>query len=195
MSQALCAASACGDCDTVFEHMKPTRRGFLGVAAVSPTLITSIHPATQALPPDTRSTLQTAMDLIIPASHGMPSASEAGGLTYLERLMQHEKDAADDITKALAVADAFSERAFQKPFRDLKKNDQTAVLREMESSALGVFDALRAYVYESYYEQPAIWQRIGYELYPTDHAGPHLAPFDESLVAKVRGMPKLYRDV
>jgi hypothetical protein len=175
--------------------MKPTRRGFLAASAAAPALITAIHPAAQAIAQNTRSTLQTVMDLIIPASDGMPSASEAGGLTYLERLMQRDKDAAADIPKALAVADAFSERAFQKPFGDLDKSDQIAVLKEMENSALGVFDALRAYVYEAYYEQPAIWKLIGYELYPTDHTGPQLAPFDDSLVANVRKMPKLYRDV
>ncbi len=175
--------------------MKPTRRGFLAASAVTPALITAIHPAAQALEQNTRSTLQTVMDLLIPAADGMPPASQAGGLTYLERLMQRDKDATTDITKALTVADAFSERAFQKSFGDLAKKDQIAVLQEMENSALGVFDSLRAYVYESYYEQPAIWRLIGYELYPTDHAGPHMAPFDDSLIANVRKMPKLYRDV
>src|SRR5947209_17833435 len=104
--------------------MKPTRRGFLAASAVTPTLITSIQPAAQALAQNTRSSLQTVMDLMVPASDGMPSASEAGGLTYLERLMQHDKDAAADITKALTVADAFSERAFQRRFGDLEKPDQ-----------------------------------------------------------------------
>jgi len=93
------------------------------------------------------------------------------------------------------VANAFSERAFKRPFSQLEKNDQIAVLREMEDTTLGVFDALRVYVYESYYTQPAIWKLVGYELYPTDHAGPHLKPFDDVLLAKVRKMPKLYKDV
>lgn len=175
--------------------MKPSRRVFLAAGAAVPALITAIEPAAQALAQDTRTALQTVMDLMIPASDGMPSATEAGGLTYLERLMEREKDAKADITKALTVADAFSQRSFQKSFVDLEKSDQIAVLKEMENAALGVFDALRAYVYESYYEQPAIWKLIGYELYPTDHNGPHLASFDESLVANVRKMPKLYRDV
>jgi Gluconate 2-dehydrogenase subunit 3 len=134
------------------------------------------------------------MDLIIPASDGMPSASEAGALTYLENLMQRNKDAATDITHGLSVAEAFSERSFKRPFTQLERNDQIAVLKGMEDTALGVFDALRAYVYESYYTQPAIWKLIGYELYPTDHMGPHLKRFDDSLLVNVRKMPKLYRD-
>jgi hypothetical protein len=135
------------------------------------------------------------MDLMIPASDGMPSASEAGGLAYLERLMEHDKNAAADIAKGLNVANAFSERSFQKSFRDLEKINQIAVLKAMEDSAPGPFDALRAYVYESYYTQPAIWKLIGYQLYPTDHPGPHLQPFRDSLVENVRKMPKLYKDV
>lgn len=174
--------------------MRPTRRVFLAASAATPALITAIQAAPQAPAHEVTSTLKTIMDLIIPASDGMPSASDAGGLTYLQRLMQRDKDAAADLTKALSVADAFSARSFQRSFADLEKKDQIAVLKEMENSALGVFDALRAYVYESYYEQPAIWKLIGYELYPTDHPGPHLSAFDDSLLASVRKMPKLYRD-
>jgi cobyrinic acid a,c-diamide synthase len=175
--------------------MKPTRRVFLAASTVTPALITAIQPAARALAQETRTNLQRAMDLIIPASDGMPSATEAGGLVYLETLMQQDKDVADDVAKALTVADAFSQRAFQRSFGDLEKQEQIAVLKEMENSTGDVFHRLRAYVYESYYEQPAIRKLMAYENYPTDHLGPYLAPFDDSLVANVRKMPKLYRDV
>ncbi len=176
------------------EDKTPTRRTFLGAGAATPVLISAIQPAAQALAQGVQSTLRTVMDLLIPASDGMPSASEAGGLRYLQSLMVQEKDAAADIGKGLTVADAFSERSFAKAFSQLEKNDQIAVLKDMENTVPAVFDALRAYIYESYYTQPAIWKRIGYELYPTDHLGPHLKPFDESLLEKVRNMSSLYRD-
>ena len=178
----------------VSEDKTPTRRTFLGAGAATPVLISAIQPAAQALAQGVQSTLRTVMDLMIPASDGMPSASEAGGLRYLQSLMEHDKDAATDIGKGLTVADAFSERSFEKAFSQLERNDQIAVLKDMENTAPGVFDALRAYIYESYYTQPAIWKRIGYELYPTDHLGPHLKPFDDSLLEKVRNMSRLYRD-
>ena len=175
--------------------MQPTRRTFLRASAATPALITAVQPAAQALAQDTQNTLKAVMDLIIPPSDGMPSASEAGGLAYFERLMQRDKDAATDIAKGLNVANAFSERSFEKRFSELEKNHQIDVLKAMEQSALGVFDSLRAYVYESYYTQPTIWKLIGYEFYPTDHMGPHLEPFDDSLLKNVRQLPKLYRDV
>jgi hypothetical protein len=174
--------------------MDTTRRSFLGVGVVGPALVTAIQPAAVIFEQPAKSTLKTVLDLMIPEADGMPSATQVGGLSYLEGLMQRDKDAAADITKGLAVVEAFSDRSFQKPFSALAQQDQIAVLKEMESAALGVFDALRAYVYESYYTQPGIWKLIGYELYPTDHAGPHLKPFDESLIAGVREMPKLYRE-
>jgi hypothetical protein len=186
--------TACRDCDTVSDKMKPTRRVFLGASTATPVLISAIQAAAQALPQDTQSALKTVMDLIIPASDGMPSASEAGGLIYLENLMQRDKDTATRITKGLDVAEALSERSFKRSFSQLERNDQIAVLKNMEDTALGVFDALRAYVYESYYTRPAIWKLIGYELFPTDHIGPPLKPFDDSLLANVQKMPKLYRD-
>jgi hypothetical protein len=108
--------------------------------------------------------------------------------------MQRDKNAASDIGKDLAVVEAFSERSFRKRFSQLSRDDQISVLKEVESAANRVFDNLRAYVYESYYTQPQVWKLIGYELYPTDHTGPHLPPFDESLLADVRNMHKLYRD-
>ncbi|MBV9085763.1 MAG: gluconate 2-dehydrogenase subunit 3 family protein [Acidobacteriaceae bacterium] len=175
--------------------MDSTRRGFLGVTVAAPALITRIQSAAETSQDDSQRTFKTVMDLIIPEADGMPSASQAGGLTYLRTLMERDKDTADDITKALTVIQAFSERSFQKPFSQLREADRISVLKDMEVTALGVFDSLRAYVYESYYTQPRIWKLIGYELYPTDDAGPHLKPLDETLVADVRNMPKLYRDV
>ena len=32
-------------------------------------------------------------------------------------------------------------------------------------------------------------------LHPTNESGPHMKPFDDSVLAKVRKMPKLYREV
>ncbi len=176
------------------EDKQSTRRVFLRAGAAAPVLISAIQPAAQALAQAVPDTLKSVMDLMIPASDGMPSASEAGGLRYLQSLMDHDKDIAADIAKCLTVVDAFSERSFQKPFPQLENNHRIAVLKDMENSAPGVFDTLRGYIYESYYTQPAIWKLIGYELYPTDHLGPHLRPFDDSLLEQVRNMPKLYRD-
>jgi hypothetical protein len=174
--------------------MKPTRRVFLAATAATPTLVSTIQAAARVTPEDDQTTLNIVMDLMIPEGDGMPSASQAGGLTYLTDLMAREKSVAEDIRKGLETVEAYSQRRFQKPFGQLTPEEKMMVLKQMEAQTGAVFDLLRAYVYESYYTQPAIWKRIGYELYPTDHMGPHLKPFDDACVANVRKMPKLYKD-
>ena len=58
-----------------------------------------------------------------------------------------------------------------------------------------VFAKLRDLVYESYYTQPSVWKLIGYELHPTNESGPNMSPFDDSVLAKVAKMRKLYREI
>jgi hypothetical protein len=125
---------------------------------------------------DERSALRTAMDEIIPAGDGMPSATEAGGIEYLERVMRQEPEVAEN-TRALLA--------------ELKVH---RTLGEFEAKAAPEFARLRDFVYEAYYTQPEIWKLLGYHNYPTDHAGPHMPPFDETILSEVRRKPKFYRE-
>ncbi len=177
--------------------MNPTRRRFLGTSLAAPALVTAIQPAASAAPPlrdDERAAMRIAMDLIIPAGDGMPSATDAGGMGYVERLLPREPGVAAQLTQSLAVVEAYSARSYDRPFRQLSHTEQVFVLKDMEATAPAQFVTLRDLIYESYYTQPEIWKRIGYELYPTDHTGPHMAPFDEALIEDVRKRGKLYRE-
>jgi hypothetical protein len=160
--------------------MKLTRRNFLEASAAAPLaagLVTTIGAAPgNVLTEGERDALRAAMDQIIPAGDGMPSASEAGGLEYLERVARQEPEVANQLRRLLA---------------ELKERN---TLTEFEAKDPENFAHLRDYVYEAYYTQPRIWKLIGYHDYPTDHAGPHLPPFDESLLDPVRNRPKLYRE-
>lgn len=174
--------------------MDSTRRAFLGATATG-ALVAQIQPAAQSgLPAGHRAALEAAMDIIIPAGDGMPSAREAGGLEYLDAVVRRDPRAASDLSEALAVLDAFSTRAEGKAFAGLGTDSRLAVLKAMEAGAGPQFAVLRDFVYESYYTQPGVWKRIGYELFPTDHAGPAMAPFDEKLIADVKARPKLWRE-
>lgn len=160
--------------------MKLTRRNFLEAGAAAPlaaSLVTTIGAAPGCvLSVAERGALHTAMDQIIPAGDGMPSASEAGGLEYLDRIARQEPEVANQLRALLA---------------ELKKRK---TLTEFEAKDPENFAHLRDYVYEAYYTQPRIWKLVGYQDYPTDHAGPHLPPFDESLLEPVRNRPRLYRE-
>ena len=67
-------------------NKKRTRREFLATSAGTVAVVTSIQPVRAAVfTADERSALAAAMDEIIPAAEGMPSATQAGGLDYLGR--------------------------------------------------------------------------------------------------------------
>jgi Gluconate 2-dehydrogenase subunit 3 len=171
--------------------MNWTRREFLSASAAVPLIaIETRAAASNAFNEHERTVLRAAMDEIIPASVGMPAASEVGGMAYLERIAAADADVANEIRAALA---AF-ERTSEQPFDQLDHEARVAALKSFEAANSSQFAHLRDYIYESYYTQPSVWKLIGYEFYPTDHPGPHMEPFDDSILAEVRKRPKLYRE-
>ena len=135
------------------------------------------------------------MDEIIPSSDGMPAASAAGGLEYLERVCRQEAVIRVDLQQALDALGQMSETNFHAPFAGISSAQRVEILTKLETQSPEVFAKLRDLVYESYYTQPSVWKLIGYELHPTNGSGPQMKPFDDSVLAKVRKMPKLYREV
>jgi len=147
------------------------------------------------LDPGQREALRAAMDEIIPSSDVMPAASAAGGLEYVERVCEQELDIRVDLQQVLNLLGKMSEAHFHMAFGRISSARRVEILTELETHSPEVFTRLRDLVYESYYTQPNVWKLIGYELHPTNGSGPHMMPFDDSVLAKVRKMPKLYREV
>jgi hypothetical protein len=184
---------------------KFTRRRFLETTLAGPAVIgvaaevkdgdafkqrASIAPG-----PRWRESLQAAMDEIIPARDGMPAASEVGGLEYLERVSRQESQIRADLQQALDALARLSESRFHTSFANVSSVQRVETLAALEAQSPEVFASLRDRVYESYYTQPRVWKLIGYDFHPTNESGPPMKPFDDSVLASVRKMPKLYREV
>ena len=184
---------------------KVTRRRFLETALAGPAVISVAaekkagqapkQPVPAAFGPSQRESLRAAVDEIIPASDGMPAASEVGGLEYLERVSQQESQIKADLQQALDALARLSESRFNVGFASVSSVQRVEILTALEAQSPEVLAKLRDLVYESYYTQPTVWKLIGYELHPTNESGPHMKPFDDSVLAHVRKMPKLYREV
>ena len=142
-----------------------------------------------------RKTLAAASDEIIPAGDGMPSASGAGGVDYLDRLARQNPGIAAELRKSLEALNSASQKRFGKGFTALAHDERVQALSGLEQSEAATFIVLRDHVYESYYTQPAVWKLIGYEFHPTNEGGPMMKPFDEAVLAEVRKKPKYYREV
>lgn len=170
--------------------MNWTRREFLSASAAMPLIAIETRAPSNTFTEHERNVLRVAMDEIIPATDGMPAASEMGGVAYLERIAAGDADVANEIRAALAALQRTSEQLFDQ----LDHDARVTALRSFEARDPTQFAHLRDYIYESYYTQPSVWKLIGYEFYPTDHAGPHMEPFDASILDQVRTRPKLYRE-
>lgn len=153
-------------------------------------------PTPSGLSPHARDVVRAAMDEIIPSGDGMPAASEVGCLEYLDRLARKESTIAKELEKSLSALEEVSRDRFKNSFLTLSRPQRVEALKGLEKQKPAtLFANLRDYVYEAYYIQPRVWKLIGYEFYPTDQAGPRMKPFDESVLARVRKMPKFYREV
>lgn len=166
-----------------------TRRAFLQLAAeqsVTASLAatallaacrsTADHSSSLGLDRRSTATLIDLIDEIIPASDGMPAASQAGTLAYFELL------AATDPGLIATVQGAI-------------QDGRTSTAAQLEASNPELFGRLKTYVYEGYYLQPQIWSLLGYEPYPTNAPGPSMAPFSPAMLQRVRSMPQRYRTV
>jgi len=135
-------------------------------------------------------TLRAAMDEIIPAADGMPSASEAGVARYLQEAAIRR----DSVERALKRAAAALEKsAPDRRFASLDRAGRVRALRALEERQPAAFAELRDLVYEGYYTNPEIWKRIGFEFYGPDRPGPGIAEFDAAALERVRARPPFYR--
>jgi hypothetical protein len=183
---------------------KLNRREFLGTALAAPAAITAAADSAKAGTADTsastgfnaaeRKSLLAAMDEIIPAGDGMPAASAVGGMEYLEHVCRQEPQIRTGLHQALEALQQSTEGLFHAPFPGLSSAQRIETLSALESKSPEIFATLRDRIYESYYTQPSVWKLIGYEFHATNSSGPHMKPFDESVLEKVRKMPKLYRE-
>ncbi len=208
------AASPCADEFSFLSTTSPedrmgeawSRRKFLGTGLLGVTRIYLVKtiawlPAASAAASSVfsakqRATLLAAMDEVIPFGDGMPSASQAGCLDYLERLAKNEKNVQKQLSDVLSRLDTLARSERKRDFMQLPSEHRVSILSELESStAMAAFRNLRDLVYEAYYTQRAVWKLIGFEFYPPERPGPLAAPFDEAVLARVRLMPKLYREV
>jgi hypothetical protein len=139
-----------------------------------------------------RAALRAAIDDLIPAADGMPAASGAGVMRYLESVAAREPSLRLELRRAV---DALERRARPARFASLSGARRVKLLSELEKREPVLFASLRDAVYEGYYTNPEVWKRIGFEFYGPERPGPGLAPFDEKAVEGVKARPPLYREV
>lgn len=176
------------------KFLQSAAAGTLAASGAARAIVSAAEPRPTTAPftAGVRATLRAAMDEIIPAADGMPAASGAEVMRYLEEVSARDGDIRRDIRRAAA---ALEHRSRPGRFASLSAARRVRVIAALEKQEPTVFSALRDYVYEGYYTNPGIWSRIGFEFYGPERAGPGMPAFNESAVERVRASPPLYRKV
>ena len=192
---------------TIWSRRKFLEAGVLGSIAVSSGATTSIpsaqnskagqaqDSATAPLQDNETNLLKAVMDELIPAGHGMPAASETGGVDYLEKLSVRDANIGKEIQQSLIAIENLSRMRFQTSFILLSQEKRVVLLTAFEKQNADNFKTLRDSVYEAYYENPQVWKLIDYTCYETNGGGPTPEPFHEEILSEVRKKPKGYREV
>ena len=166
-------------------------------------------PAREALSAAQRSTLRAVADELIPAADDRPAASELNVVAYIETVLADVPELRENTTAALQRLEESSASNFQRPPHELSSEQRVDLLQRFEKEQPGsgqavwgqgnanpdLFASLRDLVYEAYYTNPEIWERVGYEFHEARPPGVKMEPFDESILSVVRRRPKNYREV
>ncbi len=175
-----------------------SRRGFLlralllAATARMRSLIARDEPhRTAALSDRELKLLQSALDEIIPAGEGMPSATKAGTLAYLRHLAWQHPSIADELHGSLEMLAAIVLRTQNGAFDSLPHVGRVDTLKLARTQHALAFSILVGYVYEAYYTRPQVLGLISCSSQPAEEEDRDL----ERLLAPVRKMENVFREV
>jgi hypothetical protein len=172
---------------------KQTRREFLTLLATGAVVVADACRGDARAAID-RDVLGAASDGLIPESDGMPAASAIGAVEYVVRLSAEVPAIGGSVAAALETLESTSRTRFSRGFAHIEAAQRVELLTQLERNTPPQFAALRDAVYEAYYTNPRVWTLLGYDHSPTDRPGPHMTPFDPTLLARVERMPRRYRE-
>jgi hypothetical protein len=138
----------------------------------------------ETLTDDLRDRLRSLADLLIPAAHGMPAASEIGvAAEQVDRVLDARRDLAEPLVRALS---ALQVEGFE-PLLD--------ELRHLEADDPPANEALLLTVVGGYYIHPEVRRRLGYDGQVPVEVRPEIIPnyVEEGLIDPVVERGPIYR--
>ena len=134
--------------------------------------------------------LTEVQDELIPAHGDLPAAGTLGAALTVDSYLAEQPPLRRPILTALRAIEV---TAGKTPFVELDSNGRVGVLRQVETSDHQSFSELVKQTYNAYYTRPDVQASLGIDS-PPQPIGFELPAFDESRLARVRTMGKLWRD-
>jgi hypothetical protein len=144
-------------------------------------------------------TLRAWTSTIIPAGPGRPEAGAVGAAEYIDATVALVPTLRPSLLHALARIDLIAQNKAHKPFADCGADERERLLRQFQlEDDADAFQMISDFTYEAYYGHPDVIAALG----PATgwHAtspltGSPLPAFDEAKLARVKALPRRYREV
>ena len=139
-----------------------------------------------------RSTLVDVLDRIIPRTGEMPGAGQIA-IEYVETAATASSSTGRVVLDTLMAIDVAAGSGNGKRFADVADSAKAALLRVIEEQDPAVFSEFVDLVYDGYYTDPSVIERLGPDAGTPQPSGFPIAPFDPRIVEKVRHIGPRYR--
>jgi hypothetical protein len=151
------------------------------------------------LDPARADTLRAWTATVIPAGPGRPDAGSVGAAEYIDATVAMVPSLRPALLQALERIDLISQARAQKNFAECGSEERERLLREFQvEDDADAFQMISDFTYEGYYGHPDVIAALG----PATgwHAtspltGTPLPPFDATRLARVKSLPRRYRQV
>jgi gluconate 2-dehydrogenase subunit 3-like protein len=146
-----------------------------------------------------RRTLAAWAERLIPAEEPWPSGAEVDAHMYADNCAARSPLLRAMLLRAVDLMDSTARASHGRPFAECDEAARDELLGKMESGTnRHLFDLLLELLFEGYYRAPRVLEivedRTGFRVMaPVE--GVEIEPFEESLLARVRQLPPLRREV
>ena len=134
--------------------------------------------------------LTAVQDELVPACGDLPAAGTLGSALTVDAYLAEVPQLRRPVMTALRTIEI---AAGETPFVEVDSRTRVDILRQVESADPESFSELVKQTYNAYYTRPDVQASLGIDG-PPQPVGFELPAFDESRLARVRGMGKLWRD-
>lgn len=144
--------------------------------------------------PEQRSALRCILDEIIPPSDDgrLPGAGEIGLAAHLEEKVPELEPF---VIQGLAALDELAGRRGAEGFAALPRAARPELLNEYAAADPGFLPGLIFQTYVAYYMHDRVVEALGFEARPPHPLGYDLETGDLTRLDRVRGGPRMYREV
>ena len=141
-----------------------------------------------------RELAKEALNRLVPSRDALPGTGDVDVVDYLDSAGGASLLLRGILTQVLSAIETISQTDYAGSFGSLRIDRKTSVLQQIESENGADFTELLRRTYAGYYSEHTVLDALGINSRPPQPRGYSLAPFETSMLKRVRNRDQAYRD-